>query len=177
MIRVEKNSEVYLRTKEGSRVNEEEFRATVAALRTAIAFVHGREAWPQHITIKHGFHTIQDDVHPPRELESTPWSLLSERACANGADLGLALVSATKFFLRNDSISELVQRTLYLCRQSSLRVAPLDVGTLSMCAVLEGLVATLHRCLAAPGATPDAAGFDAAKAELVAPTPAIVRIR
>lgn len=168
MIRVEKDCEAYLRTKKGSRVSEDEFRATFTAFRTAMAFIHGREVWPQHITINHGFHTLLDEVHPPRELASTSWCLLSERTCAHGADLGLALVSATKFFLHNDTISELVQRSLYLCRQSSSRVTPLDVGTLSMCAVLEGLVTTLHRQLAAPDKTPEAIAFESARNKLLA---------
>lgn len=167
MVRVDKDCEAYLRTKKGIGVNAAVFRTTFDAFRTAIAFIHGREAWPQHTIIKQGFDTLQDDVHPHRELASTSWRLLSETACANGADLRLALVSATKFFLRGDAVSELVQRTLYLCRQSSLRVAPLDVGTLSLCAVFEGLVTGLHRNLAAPDGTPEAVAFNTAKAELL----------
>lgn len=167
MIRVEKDTEVYLRTKKGSSVDEGEFRATFEAYRKAIAFTHGREAWPQHITIKRGFRTVQDDIYPPRKLAKTPWCLLSERTCANGSDLGLALVAATKFFLRADDLSKLVLRSLYLCRQSSLRVAPLDVGTLSLCAVLEGLVMSLHRQLLVSDATGEAIAFENAKDWLI----------
>jgi hypothetical protein len=168
LIRIGDDCEAYLRTRVGSPITEEQFRRTFAAFKTAIAFVHGREAWPQHLRITHGLLTIEETVHPRRELASTPFRLLNNRACANGADFALALVSATKFFLQSDAISDLVKRTLYLCRQSSLRVTPLDVGTLSMCAVFEGLVTGLHRCLASPDASDDAHAFNNAKAELLA---------
>lgn len=167
LIRTDDDCEAYLRTRAGSPITEEQFCSTFAAFKTAIAFVHGREAWPQHLRITHGLLTIEETVHPHRELASTPCRLLNDTACANGADFALALVSATKFFLRNDAISDLVKRTLYLCRQSSLRVTPLDVGTLSMCAVFEGLATGLHRHLASPDATDDAHAFNTAKAELL----------
>ena len=167
LIRTGDDCEAYLRTREGSPITAEQFCDTFAAFRTAIAFIHGREAWPQHLRISHGLFTIEQAVYPRRELASTPCRLLNDTACANGADFALALTSATKFFLRKDAISDLVQRTLYLCRQSSLRVTPLDVGTLSMCAVFEGLVSGMHRHLASPDDTDEAQAFNAAKAELL----------
>jgi hypothetical protein len=173
LIRAGDDCEAYLRTREGSPITEVQFRHAFAAFKTAIAFIHGREAWPQHLRITYDFLTIEEDVHPRRILPSTPCRLLNARACDGGADFALALVSATKFFLRNDAISELVKRGLYLCRQSSLRVTPLDVGTLSICAVFEGLVSGLHRHLASPDATEDAHSFTSAKAELLA----VARVR
>ncbi len=160
--------EVCLRVKENAVVTTAQFVATFAAFRSAVAFVHGRETWPQRFTISQGFLTIRDDVYPQRDLPSTPFRLLGEAECANGADLRLALVKATELFLRDDAVCSLAQRALYLCRQSSLRMTPLDVGTLSMCAVFEGLVIGLHSQLASSGNSEEAAAFNAAKAQLAA---------
>ncbi len=160
--------EACLRVKKDRTVTEAQFLATFAAFRSAVAFVHGQETWPQRFTISQGIHTLHDDIYPRRDLPSTPFRLLGEAACANGADLRLALVKSTHFFLRNDAECSLVQRTLYLCRQSSLRMTPVDVGTLSICAVFEGLVIGLHSCLASSDSSDETAAFNAAKAQLTA---------
>jgi hypothetical protein len=167
LIRADDDCKAYFRTRDGSTVSETAFISAFASFRRAIAFVQGREAWPQHIRITRGFTTIQEDVYPHRVLPSTQWRFLNQTGCANGADLEQAIVLATKFFLRGDVISETVQRALYLCRQSSLRVTPLDVGTLSLCAVFEGLVIAIHRHLAGADLTDEAREFEAAKAELL----------
>ena len=167
LIRADDDCKAYLRTRDGSTVSETAFISAFASFRHAIAFVQGRETWPQHIQITRGFTTILEDVCPHRELASTQWRLLNQTGCANGADLEQAIVLATKFFLRGDAISKIVQRALYLCRQSSLKVTPLDVGTLSLCAVFEGLVTAIHRHLAGTDPTDEARAFEAAKAELL----------
>jgi hypothetical protein len=161
------DSKVYLRTLPNHSVDDAEFLDVLVAFRTAIAFVNGREAWPQHIRVVRIGTTLVEDICPRRDLAATPYRLLNDTACANGANAIDAIILATRFFHRHDKISKLVERTLHLCLQSSLNVAPLDVGTLSLCAVFEGLVTTLHHLLAAPGQSDDAHAFQSAKEELL----------
>jgi hypothetical protein len=100
LIKVEGDVEFHLRTTDGSPpITDGEFQKTFDGFLTSIAFLHGREAWPQHCRIERGFMTLEEVISPRCDLPSTPLVVLNETACANGADFGKAMRAALAFFL------------------------------------------------------------------------------
>ncbi len=138
-----------------------------AALYRAIAFVHGRHAWPQWERVQ-GSGIFTEYTTAPRTISENRHTPLTQTTCANGSDATLLIGKAVECFLRRDNFGKGLNDYLFLAREAAANDTPDHVGTLGLCAVFEGIVGFLFEKLCAAEIPADTAQFEYARSKLVA---------
>lgn len=134
----------------------------------ALGFVSGRDAWPQDVKVSTPFKTVKHTLKVPRESRKSDSALLTDTACANGADFADALQCATVFFLNKAQLGADVNELLFLSRSATSSQTPHEVGTLALCSIFEGMVDHLDEALLSEVEHEHEAVFDEAKKTLLA---------
>lgn len=154
--------DVHLR-QNGDAARWTDSRQVMCALLRAIAFLHGRHAWPQWQRIENGFDTTAEYTRAPRTIPRTIYTTLSEDS---GGDPALLIAKAAECFLREGDFGETLHHYLFLAREASANETPHHAGSLGLCAVFEGLITFLHSHGCGDTQTPDEAEFEKARSEL-----------
>jgi hypothetical protein len=131
---------VHARYKDGSAATEEQARRLFRGFLFAFSFTHGVEVWPQHSKFSQGKYIIEEVVTPVREYPKTHHPFLFPKHCVLARNLLTALVKGTEFFFRDDQFTRDIERLFWLARLATTGQAPVDVGTLTLCSVLEGFI-------------------------------------
>lgn len=141
-------------------------QAAMTALLHAVAFLHGRNAWPQWQRIEIDGDGADEFTTAPRQVPQTIHTLLTERTCQSGSDATLFIRKAVECFLREDEFSESLNHFLFLAREASAKETPDHVGVLGLCAVFEGLVGFLHSHFCGSDEAKEDAAFDEVRVDL-----------
>lgn len=136
---------IHMRYRAGKTASEAGARARFTALLQAVSFTHGWECWPQRFLVERGVQVVEDVINARRSVPSTSYTLLSETACANGADLANAIILAMNFFATDNHTSRQVRTLLRIARQAGAPGVGLDLGTVGLCTVFEGVVRALYK--------------------------------
>ncbi len=140
LIPCERDLAVHLRYKKGFPANEQTARRAFWGLLSAISFTHGVQVWPQHFQLWHGNRKLEEIVTPARKFLKTNHPFLFQRHCVVATDLVCALTKVALFLSQDNAFTKEIERLMFLARLSGTEDTPIDVGTLSLCAVFEGLV-------------------------------------
>lgn len=131
---------IHLHHKKGFPATEDTVRRDFRGLLSAISFTHGVQAWPQHFQLWRGDRKLEDAITPARKLSKTNHPFLFPKHCVNASDLVCALTKVTLFLSRDDEFAREIERLIFLARLAGTGDTPMDVGTLSLCAVFQGFV-------------------------------------
>ena len=131
---------VHLHHKKGFPANEDMARRDFRGLLSAISFTHGVQAWPQHFQLWRGNRKLEDSITPARKLPKSSHPFLFHRHCVIASDLVCALTRVTLFLSQDDEFAREIERLIFLARLAGTGDTPLDVGTLSLCAIFQGFV-------------------------------------
>lgn len=161
-----KNCEVRMRSKKNTRPRKGELNRIFRALLVSIAFAHGQHAWPQFYRIRKGWKVLDEWARVERDLPRSRYQPVPETACANGARVQNVFEHLMACILTEDQFSKDLTHNLLLAREAGGSSTPHSVGTLGLCAVLEGLVALLHQRFVKVEITKASGAFEAKKNKL-----------
>jgi len=166
LIQRSNDCDIHLRLKEGSTGQVGTIGRVAHAMYRALAFVHGRHAWPQweRVDIGNGKHF--EYTTAPKRVSDNKYTPLTETTSNFNSDSTVLISKATELFLREDAFSEKFAEYLFLTRQAAGEETPVEVGTLGLCAVLEGFVSFLHQHFLSSDVRTDGAEFEQAKSVL-----------
>ncbi len=159
--------DIHLRLREGADARVGEMDRMSLALYRALAFVHGCHTWPQWEIIDRGIGNCLEYATAPRKVSANIYTPLTQTTSSNGSDPTVLIGKAVECFLREDSYSEQFDNYLFLTREAAADETPIQVGTLGLCAVLEGFVSFLHQHFCGEKASSDRTEFEEAKSTLV----------
>jgi hypothetical protein len=167
LIQRENDLDLHLQLVEGKTTPVGEMGCVSQALYRALAFIHGRHCWPQWERINEGSESVSEYTTAPCSVSENIHTPLTTTTCENG-DATLLIDKAVECFLRKDAFSEAFDNYLFLTREAAARDTPKHVGTLGICAVLEGFVGFLFDHLLLKNDPATAQQFEAVRSSLVA---------
>ncbi len=110
IIQQESDSVVHLRLKKDALVPPSEITRFMQALYSAIAFVHGRHAWPQWERIQIGADIFSENATAPRTVSENIHTPITERTCSEGSDATLLIGKAVECFFARRRFLRTTQR-------------------------------------------------------------------
>ncbi|HKP45356.1 MAG TPA: hypothetical protein VJT50_02050 [Pyrinomonadaceae bacterium] len=139
--------EIYLRSKEGVRSPSEkddwrQFRAFMAA----VAFAAGMHPWPFRMRYMRGNHRISERISAARTPAKTDYSPFNRAIGRQESEaFGAAVRATTEFLQRDTPLTRQLVHLLFLFREAGKRAVQLEIRTLALCALLEGLLRFLFK--------------------------------
>jgi hypothetical protein len=137
---------VHLRSKAEFRSKgEDDDRRRFRALLDAVGFTHGAHPWPFRISYWRDGRKVLDQIQSARDVTNTPHAPFDEalgvtagrqRRGARNSPVRIA----ARFFEKQKAISANVSYLLFLCRASTADSVDLQVRTLPLCSLFEGMV-------------------------------------
>src|ERR1700686_216275 len=133
-------------------INEESDWQRFRALLNAVGFVHGLHPWPYRIQYWRGGRKVTDQLMTGRAGLKTIHAPFAERIGLSNPIMRKGAVNspiriAARFFEKNSETSKQISELLYLFREAGGRSNHLQIQTLAMCAIFEGLVNLLFDVL------------------------------
>ncbi|HEY5894880.1 MAG TPA: hypothetical protein VIT91_16795 [Chthoniobacterales bacterium] len=159
--------DIHLRLKDGADAQAGAIDRLSQALYRALAFVHGRHTWPQWEQIDSGTGNRLEYATAPRKVSANFYTPLTGTTSSNGSDPTVLIGKAVECFLREDAFSKEFDNYLFLTREAAADETPIQVGTLGLCAVLEGFVSFLHQHFCGEKTSSGNAEFEQAKSTLI----------
>ncbi len=133
---------IVIRSKEGiSSKGEESDRKKFYGLLNALAFTHGKNAWPYRVKYWCGHAQGCDTVTTIRDLPSTPHAPFS--GLKHNVDLATFIGEVATRFADDSTFSKKLTYLLFLFRQAGNRGIHHEVSTLAICSLFESLVRVL----------------------------------
>jgi hypothetical protein len=176
LIQVNDDLHVHLRSLENYRSkSQDEDERHFASFLQAIAFTHGKHAWPSQLEYRKDHKLLTDRIKTVGDVSSTAHAPFSESMWGNAHvgriqwDLSDPLQKAYQFFLANTALSKEIAELLYLFREAGADGVPLRVSLLTLCTLYESLMRSAHaHLLGDKEKTDEVKEFNRLKARLVA---------
>jgi hypothetical protein len=153
LIHREEDLVVHLRSKFPFKsLSEESDCQRFRALLNAVGFVHGFHPWPFRIQYWRGGRKVTDYLMTGKPVVKTIHAPFAERfglsnPIARKGAVNSPIRIAARFFEENSETSKQISELLYLFREAGGRSNHLQIQTLAMCAIFEGLVNLLFDVL------------------------------
>lgn len=172
---VERNSdlEVYLRSKPNyCSQGEDDDKRLCDAFLQAIAFTHGKHAWPFSFEHRRDGKLVADILQLNEDIASSPHTPFSKRLAFSNATKALvwkyedALELAYKFFATDSKLAREIENLLYIYREASSRGTAKRISLLCLCSLFESIIRVIYEEQIAPAKAAETAAFEQAKKEV-----------
>ncbi len=164
---------VHFDSKEDYRLTGDEDSVSFNAFLSALAFAHGKHAWPVSLQHWRDGKLILHRIHLRGEVARTPHAPFTETLAFGNAigrykwSFSDVLEKGHSFFVDRTRLSEECLNLQFLLREASAAGVPQRISLLTLCSLLESLIRAIYEEKVSPDEVNEVQSFLTAKAELL----------